>query len=227
MTNTHSLFRCCGTAESCSLHILWSRWTPCSRGQLDQRTVAGNHAGSGPLFIPGDVWPPPFRHQRDRDGQDELGGQCRSYPVHGRILQIPAVGPRQTCLVSPFLSIALAKRLLFRSSCSSLSPPPPPLKGLQSIPHATQNWFNLRETSTGRFYASIVIKLVVAEVLLNYDLKLAHENGAAKKETLLTVDSFRIPRTYISMRRKSFNGEVVGDNAWGLEKATVFYFLFF
>lgn len=102
MTNTYSLRRCCDTAESFSLHILWPRWTPCSHEQLDQRTVTGNYAGSGALFIPGDVWAPPFRHQRDRRGQDGHGGQRRSCRVHGHILQIPAVGPRQTCLVSPF-----------------------------------------------------------------------------------------------------------------------------
>lgn len=100
----------------------------------------------------------------------------------------------------------LAKRLLFTSHV--------PPKALQSIPHSTQNWFNLRETSTGRFYASIVLKLVVVEILLNYDLKLAHENGVAKKETFFTFDSFRIPRACIMMRRKSYNGDVVGDNAW-------------
>lgn len=44
-----------------------------------------------------------------------------------------------------------------------MSPP----KALQSIPHSTQNRFNLCETSTGHFYASIVLKLVVVEILLN------------------------------------------------------------
>lgn len=74
------------------------------------------------------------------------------------VLQIPAVGPRQTCLVSPFPIVWQ------KDSCLHLHVPP---KALQSIPHSTQNRFNLCETSTGHFYASIVLKLVVVEILLN------------------------------------------------------------
>lgn len=117
------------------------------------------------------------------------------FPLWGlgkRVWSVPSPSPGKKTLVYIFMS--------------------PP--ALQSIPHSTQNWFNLRETSTGRFYASIALKLVVGEILLNYDLKLVHENGAAKKETFFIFDSFRIPRACISMRRRSYNGDVVGDNAW-------------
>lgn len=66
--------------------------------------------------------------------------------------------------------------------------------------------------SPGRFYASIALKLVVAEMVLNYDLKLADEKGAAKKESFFIFDSFRVPRAGISMRRRFSNGDVVGDS---------------
>ncbi|MCJ1427685.1 hypothetical protein MMC29_005590 [Sticta canariensis] len=59
----------------------------------------------------------------------------------------------------------------------------------------------------GRFYASIALKLVVAEIVLNYDLKLEDQKGAAKKETFFCFDSFRVPRVTMSMRRKVSNGE--------------------
>ena len=63
------------------------------------------------------------------------------------------------------------------------------------------------DNSPGRFYASIALKLVVAEIVLNYDLKLEDEKGAAKKETFFCFDSFRVPRVTMSMRRKLSNGE--------------------
>ncbi|MCJ1268802.1 hypothetical protein MMC22_008690 [Lobaria immixta] len=64
----------------------------------------------------------------------------------------------------------------------------------------------------GRFYASIALKLVVAEMVLNYDLKLADEKGAAGNESFFSFDSFRVPRAGISMRRRFSNGDVgVGD----------------
>ena len=63
------------------------------------------------------------------------------------------------------------------------------------------------DNSPGRFYASIALKLVVAEIVLNYDLKLEDEKGAAKKETFFSFDSFRVPRVTMSMRRKASNRE--------------------
>lgn len=61
-------------------------------------------------------------------------------------------------------------------------------------------------TSPGRFYASIALKLAVAEMVLNYDLKLADDT--AKKESFLIFDSFRVPRASISMRSTSSTGTV-------------------
>ena len=61
-------------------------------------------------------------------------------------------------------------------------------------------------TSPGRFYASIALKLAVAEMVLNYDLKLADET--AKKESFLIFDSFRVPRACISMRSISSTSTV-------------------
>ncbi len=52
----------------------------------------------------------------------------------------------------------------------------------------------------GRFYASVALKLVVAEVLgAGYDIKLAEGDT----ERFLNFDSFKVPRAKILMRRSS------------------------